>query len=86
MSNEATDISISQIVFSTACVAVLTILGAWSFGAFDGLGAGGTLALIIGVAASYAVGVGLMAAVFHSSRRHDQAAHDAARAEFKLRR
>lgn len=80
------NVSISQIVFGAAVVALLTILGAWAFGAFEGLGSGGALALIIGIVASYAVGVGLMAAVFYSSRRHDQAAHDAASGEFKLRR
>jgi hypothetical protein len=77
------NISLTQIVLGTAGVAVLTILCAWLFGAFEGLGSGGSFALIIGIVASYAVGVGLMAAVFYSSRRHDQAAHDAARGEFK---
>lgn len=64
----------------------MSILGAWAFDAFEGLGAGGALALIIGIVASFAVGVGRMAAVFHSSRRHDQAVHDAASGEFRLRR
>ena len=76
------NLSLSQIVLGTAAVAALTILGAWAFGAFEGLGSGGAFALIIGIVVSYAVGVGLMAAVFYSSRRHDQAAHDAARGEF----
>jgi hypothetical protein len=86
MSDATMNISITHIVLGTSGVALLTSLGAWAFGAFEGLGAGGALALIIGIVASYAVGVGLMAAVFYSSRRHDLAAHDAASAEFKLRR
>ena len=80
------NISLSQIVLGTAAVAVLTIFGAWALGAFEGLGAGGTSALIIGIVASYAVGVGLMAAVFYSSRRHDQAAYDATRGEVQRKR
>jgi hypothetical protein len=76
------NISLSQIVLGTVGIAVLTILGAWIFGGFEGLGSGGAFALIIGIVVSYAVGVGLMAAVFYSNRRHDQAAHDAASGEF----
>jgi len=80
------NISLSQIVLGTAAVAVLTILGAWALDAFEGLGAGGTLALIVGIVASYAVGVGLMAAVFYSSRRHDQTAYDATRGDVQRKR
>ncbi|WP_368744873.1 hypothetical protein [Desertibaculum subflavum] len=77
------NISFSRIVLGTVAIAAITILGAWALDAFEGLGGGGAFALIIGIVASYAVGVGLMAAVFYSSRQHDQAAHDAARGEFR---
>lgn len=80
------NISFGQIVLGTAAVAALTILGAWLLGAFEGIGSGGATALIIGIIASYGVGVGLMAAVFYSSHRHDQAAHDAASGEFHRER
>ena len=76
------NVSFSQIVLGTVGLAVLTILGAWAVGAFEGLGSGGAFALIIGIVVSYGVGVGLMAAVFYSSHHHDQAAHDATRGEF----
>lgn len=77
------NISFSRIVLGTVAIAAATIFGAWALDAFEGLGGGGVFALIIGIVASYAVGVGLMAAVFYSSRRHDQAAHDAARDAFR---
>jgi hypothetical protein len=80
------NISFPQIVLGTAAIALLTILGSWALGAFEGLGTGGSFALIIGIIVSYAVGVGLMTAVFYSSHRHDQAAHDAASGEFHRER
>lgn len=76
------DISFFRIVLGTVAIAAATVLGVWALDAFEGLSSGGAFALIIGIAACYAVGVGLMAAVFYSSRRHDQAAHDAARGAF----
>ncbi len=46
----------------------------------------GVAALIIGVTLSYALGVGLMVAVFYSSREMDDTAHHATRDQFKENR
>lgn len=48
--------------------AVLAII--WAFEGFDGLGLSthGTIALVLGVVVTTALGVGLMALVFHSDR------------------
>ena len=51
-----------------AAIDVLTILATWLLGGFAGLSAAGAGALIVGVTASFALGIGLMVAVFHSSR------------------
>ena len=60
--------SLTKIIGGTAALAVLTVVGTYVFGGFEGLGAGGVIALILGVTLSYALGVGLMVAIFHSSR------------------
>jgi hypothetical protein len=73
------------IVVGTIALAVLTILGTYVFGGFRGLGAGGAMALILGVSFSYALGVGLMVALFYSSRFYDESAHTAALEEFRDR-
>jgi predicted phage tail protein len=78
-------ISLSKIIFGTVVLAVLTVIGTYVFGGFTDLSAGGVMALIIGVTASYALGVGLMVAVFYSSRFYDDSAHQAARDQFKDR-
>ena len=75
----------AKIVGGTLLLAVLTIIGTYVFGGFAGLSAGGVMALILGVTLSYAVGVGLMVAVFHSSRFYDDSAHNAALDHFKDR-
>ena len=67
-------------------LAALTIIATYVFGGFTGLSAGGAMALILGVTFSYALGVGLMVAVFHSSRFYDESAHNAALEHFKDRR
>jgi hypothetical protein len=72
-----------HIALGALAMTLLTIFGAWLLGAFEGLGVGGGFALVFGVTVSYAVGIGLMAAVFYSNRGHDQAAHDAALERFK---
>jgi hypothetical protein len=77
------NITLPQIVLGTLAMALLTIGIAWALGGFDSLGIAGSTALVLGITVSYAVGIGLMAAVFYSNRRHDQAAHDAAQAHFK---
>ena len=66
-------------------LAVLTIVATYIFGGFTGLSTGGVMALILGVTFSYALGVGLMVAVFHSSRFYDESAHNAALEQFKDR-
>jgi|GEM_PF-1240315 len=59
---------------------VLLILGyaaMWYFGIFEGLGFHGTVAAILGVTLTTAIGVGLMSLLFYSNRSwHDQSAHD----------
>jgi hypothetical protein len=79
-------LSLARVIGGTSLLAVLTILGTYVFGGFSGLSAGGVMALILGVTLSYALGVGLMVAIFHSSRFYDEAAHHAALDHFKDRR
>jgi hypothetical protein len=77
------NITVPQITLGTLAMAFLTIFVAWALGGFDSLGFAGGVALVLGITVSYAVGIGLMAAVFYSNRGHDEAAHDAAQAQFK---
>ena len=77
---------LSGIIGGTVLLAILTVLGTYIFGGFHGLTAGGIMALILGVTLSYALGVGLMVAVFHSSRFYDDDAHQAALDHFSDRR
>jgi hypothetical protein len=79
-------LSLAKIIGGTILLAVLTIVGTYAFGGFNGLSAGGVMALILGVTFSYGLGVGLMVAVFHSSRFYDESAHNAALEHFKDRR
>lgn len=83
--SSSANISIGKIVAGTVLLALLTIAGTYVFGGFTGLSAGGVSALILGVTFSYALGVGLMVAVFHSSRFYDEDAHKAALDHFKDR-
>jgi predicted Na+-dependent transporter len=76
-------LSLHKIIGGTLLLAFLTIIGTYVFGGFTGLSAHGVIALVLGVTLSYALGVGLMVAVFHSSRFHDDSAHDAALDHFK---
>lgn len=75
-----------KIIAGTLLLVVLTVIGTYVFGGFAGLSTGGVMALILGVTLSYALGVGLMVAIFHSSRFHDDSAHNAALDHFKDRR
>jgi hypothetical protein len=77
--------SLARVVAGTIVLALLTILGTYVFGGFRGLSGVGIMALILGVSLSYALGVGLMAAVFYSSRFYDESAHNAALEQFKDR-
>ncbi|MGE4251122.1 MAG: hypothetical protein AB7F09_17170 [Parvibaculaceae bacterium] len=71
-------LGLTKIIGGTVGLAILTVLGTYIFGGFTGLTAGGVMALILGVTLSYALGVGLMVAVFYSSRFYDDDAHQAA--------
>lgn len=75
----------SRIIAGTILIDVLTLVGTYVFGGFEGLSTGGAMALILGVTFSYALGVGLMAAIFYSSRSYDEQAHTAARDQFSDR-
>lgn len=72
----------STTVIGTVVLSVLTLIATYLFGGFDGLSGSGAGALIFGVIASFALGVGLMVVVFHSSRQYDDAAHYAAMDHF----
>ena len=70
---------VAGILALTAVLLVLT----WVAGGFVGLSGHGAAALILGALLSLAIGIGLMAVIFASSRSgHDQAVHDAAQAHF----
>lgn len=83
---EKTQMGLSKIVAGTVLLALLTVLGTYIFGGFEGLSTGGIMALILGVSFSYALGVGLMVILFHSSRFYDDSPHNAALDQFKDRR
>jgi hypothetical protein len=72
-----------KIIVVVLITAVVLLGGAYAFGAFEGLGGHGIGALIVGVTASLALGIGLMALMFASSRKHDEEAHRAAKKMFK---
>ena len=76
-------LSLLPIIAGTLVLTVLTVAGAWAFGGLAGVSTKGIIALILGVTLSYALGVGLMAAIFHSRRFYDEDAHSAARDQFK---
>ncbi|WP_119392690.1 DUF2975 domain-containing protein [Taklimakanibacter lacteus] len=84
-SRHAPGLSLGRIIGGTVLLAALTVAGTYLFGGFSGVSTAGIIALILGVTFSYALGVGLMVAVFHSSRFYDDSAHDAARDHFKDR-
>ena len=73
----------STTVIGTLALSALTLLATYILGGFEGLSGSGVGALIFGVIASFALGVGLMVVVFHSSRQYDDAAHYAAIDHFK---
>lgn len=60
---------------ATAAALALMFGLTWFFGFFDGMSVNGVIALILGVVLSTALGVGLMALVFLSSRGRDEAVH-----------
>ena len=72
--------TIFQVAAGTLTVILVIIGGVAAFGGFAGLGAGGVFALVFGIAVSLALGIGLMALIFYSSRsERDEAVHFAAR-------
>jgi hypothetical protein len=82
---QAPPLSLPKIIAGTLLLAILTVAGTYVFGGFAGMSARGVMALILGVTLSYALGVGLMAALFHSSRFHDESAYKATLDQFKDR-
>jgi hypothetical protein len=67
--------------FNAALIAVVLLM-LWAVGSFEdaGLSAQGWVALFLGIALTSALGVALMALVFHSARRdYDDDAHRAGR-------
>jgi len=70
--------AIGRIVAATAAFIVAVVLATWALGGFAGLSGAGDAALILGIAVTLALGVGLMALVFYSSRsEQDEAVRDA---------
>jgi len=66
-----------KIALGAGAVTILLLLCAWLAGAFIGLSGHGVMALILGTVISMFLGIGLMVAVFASSRSgHDEAASD----------
>ncbi|MGE3831757.1 MAG: hypothetical protein AB7F76_12250 [Parvibaculaceae bacterium] len=79
-------VPLAKIIAGTVILDILTLAGAWVFGGFAMMSEHGVAALIIGVTLSYALGVGLMVAVFYSSRAMDDTAHNATKDQFKENR
>ena len=70
--------SILRIVAGTAALIVAVVLATWALGGFAGMSGAGDVALILGIAATLSLGIGLMALVFYSSRsEQDEAVHHA---------
>jgi hypothetical protein len=86
LSSSPAPFSLAKVIGGTIVLAALTIIATYVFGGFTGLSAAGVIALILGVTFSYGLGVGLMVAVFYSSRFYDESAHSAALEQFKDRR
>lgn len=80
------NIPLTKIIVGTIILDILTLLGTWIFGGFSAMSEHGVGALIAGVTLTYALGVGLMVAVFYSSRAMDDSAHNATRDQFKENR
>lgn len=63
------------IVTSTVLVLAASML-LWGLGLFSGLDAQGTVAAVIGIFLSSAVGIALMALMFHSPSRRDREVYE----------
>jgi Na+-driven multidrug efflux pump len=72
-----------RIILGACAITALLLLCTWLVGGFVGLSGHGVAALIIGIVVSMFLGIGLMVAVFASSRSgHDDAAGEST-ASFK---
>lgn len=80
------NVPVAKIIIGIVILDILTLVGTWIFGGFATMSGHGVAALIIGVTLSYALGVGLMVAVFYSSRAMDESAHTATKDQFKENR
>jgi len=66
-----------RIVAGAVAITALLLLAAWAAGAFVGLSGHGAFAMILGTVLSMGLGIGLMVAVFASSRSgHDESVSD----------
>jgi uncharacterized membrane protein len=66
-----------RVVIYVSVLTLLVLAGTFALGGFEGLSGHGIGALIAGVVASFAVGVGLMVLMYASSHEHDETAHRA---------
>lgn len=75
MSRKSTGVAVAAaIAVVVALIALMT--SAWTGFGDSGMSAGGWFALVLGVLATLALGIGLMALVFISSRRgYDERSH-----------
>jgi hypothetical protein len=64
-----------RIVIYVAVLTLLVLAGTLALGGFEGLSGHGIGALIAGVVASFALGVGLMVLMYASSHEHDETVH-----------
>jgi hypothetical protein len=70
--------TILRVVAGTAALIVAVVLATWALGGFTGMSGAGDAALVLGIALTLALGIGLMALVFYSSRsERDEAVHHA---------
>ena len=68
---------LTKIILGAAAITALLLICVWLVGGFEGLSGHGVAALFVGTVASMFLGIGLMVAVFASSRSgHDEAASD----------
>jgi hypothetical protein len=74
---------IRKIIIIVSALTVLLLGGGYAFGTFEGIGWHGIGALVVGVALSLALGVGLMVLMYASNRSHDEEAHLAAKNTFR---
>ena len=74
---------VHKVIIIVLALTVLLLGGGYAFGAFEGIGWHGIGAMVVGVTFSLALGVGLMALMYASSRSHDEDVHLAAKNTFR---